>query len=241
MCLVTFIITNYNYSDFLEECVESCLIQNSDYEFEVLLVDDGSFDDSLAKVKKYHSRNFNIIQRPNSGIEKSSNIGFSHAQGRYVVRVDADDYLHNDYLKIMCPMINECVDFIYPDYILINDTGGKIKSVSLPEFDKAEILNRGDFLATGTMYKKSTVQAYGYYNDTVKNCGLENYELIVKMLIGGCVGKHINHELFSYRRHGENISNDKRESIIQYGEGLFDRLGIGEYQVNSNHPYIYEL
>ena len=60
----------------------------------------------------------------------------------------------------------------------------KIRRIYLPKFDRKEIFERGDFLATGTIYrKKNYSKNIGYYNENKKNSGLENYELVFKVTI----------------------------------------------------------
>jgi len=108
----------------------------------------------------------------------------------------------------------------------------------LPDYSKDEIIKRGDFLATGTMLNKEILRSYGFYNERVKNSGLENYELIIKMVLGHYQGKHIGQSLFYYRRHSKNMSEEKRDAIIQYGKILFSNAKLEEYGVNENHPYM---
>ena len=54
-----------------------------------------------------------------------------------------------------------------------------MKKIFLPNFDKKELIKRGDFLATGTVYQKKIIKKLGYFNENSKNNGLENYELIL--------------------------------------------------------------
>ena len=127
---------------------------------------------------------------------------------------------------------------MYSNYFQIDSKDNIIKRKYLPVFKKNEILKRGDFLATGTVYKKKLVHYYGYYNERIKNCGLENYELILKLLIDELKGKKINKFLFYYRHHQKNVSIVKKKKIDNYGKSLFYRMNLGQYSKNHYHPWI---
>ena len=75
-----------------------------------------------------------------------------------------------------------------------------IRRVQLPKFDINEILERGDFMATGTIYHRNLIEKYGGYNTRYKNCGLENYEFILKLISKNIKGCLIPLNLVNYRR-----------------------------------------
>ena len=127
-------------------------------------------------------------------------------------------------------------DFFYSDYSVINEFSEIVQEINLPSFDKEEIYRRGDFLATGTLYNKETIDSVDRYDTTRKNCGLENYSLILRLLIKGYKGLHIPYSLFNYRIHSTNMSKKKRISILNYGNELTNNL-LNTYEVNCYHPY----
>ena len=137
----------------------------------------------------------------------------------------------------MCTCIDQGADFAYPDYSLIDGNSRPQGIVRLPAFDQSEILSRGDFLATGTLYSAKILRHHGYYTTHTKNSGLENYELIIKLLVSGSKGVHLSEPLFRYRRHGANISTSKIEKIVDYGRALYKSYGLGEFRTNEYHPY----
>lgn len=235
---VSIIITAYNYAGYLGECIASCLNQeDAGLNYEVLVVDDGSTDDTPILLTDWEHDRLRKFRITNSGIEVASNFGFANALGSYLVRVDADDLLLPNYLKEMRPYIESRCSFIYSDYQVIDADGCSVELVYLPEFEVSEIYSRGDFLATGTLYQREVLEAVGVYQTTVKNSGLENYELIIRLLCAGYIGKHVRCNLFSYRRHTENISAKNRNQIIVNGQNLFTRFSIGAYRTNEFHPY----
>jgi glycosyltransferase involved in cell wall biosynthesis len=235
---VSIIITAYNYAKYIVECVESCLSQNDSLlEYEVIVVDDGSSDETPQILNNINSSRLRKFRIKNAGIECASNFGFRNARGNYVVRVDADDSLLPNYLHHMQAHMTNKFGFFYSDYAVINADSEIVDKMVLPEFDPTEIRQRGDFLATGTLYEAKILAGLSYYTEEIRNSGLENYEFILRMLEAGISGKHISNQLFCYRRHSLNISVSKRDQIIHNGDALFSRMSLGIYQTNKYHPY----
>ena len=234
---VTILITSFNYEKYIEKCILSCLNQKNFSEYEVLVVDDGSTDGTRSILEKYSGR-IRCFTNPNRGIEHASNFGVKHSRSEYFVRVDADDMLRADYLeKVYTKIVGSDFAFVYSSYYLINGEDEVVATKSLPGFDAQEIRCRGDFLATGTMYDKRMLTKMNLYNEATKNCGLENYELILSLLKNNYKGYCLPEPLFYYRQHGSNISMSKREFIVGYGKGLARKFGLPGYQSNENHPW----
>ena len=99
MPAISIIVPVYNAADTLERCVASVLSQNFD-DWELLLVDDGSVDDSLAlcsRLCKKDSR-IRLLTKKHSGVSSARNLALEHVSGKYVCFVDADDLIESDYL-----------------------------------------------------------------------------------------------------------------------------------------------
>lgn len=240
--MITVIITCYNYEKYIERAIKSVLeqklVENS---IEIIVVNDGSIDNSLEVINKYRDQ-VTIIDQKNQGLEKSVNNGIKISNGEYILRLDADDYLENHCLFILKLVLenNKNIDFVYGDYYL-NDNGVRSYK-SLPSFDKSEINSRGDFLATATLFRKRILIEAGLYDESVKNCGLENYDLILRML--NCLnasGYCINVPMFTYDYHNLNMSYENREKIVEYGEIIAKRYGLISYKTNQYHPYGLEI
>ena len=97
--LVSVVIAAYNYGRFVEEAIDSVLSQDYPADrIEVIVVDDGSTDDTPERVKKYASR-IQYFRKPNGGQASAFNLGFEKAHGDIVSLLDADDYWFPDKLS----------------------------------------------------------------------------------------------------------------------------------------------
>lgn len=242
----SFIIACYNTELYIEACLQSLIEQDyAQQDFEIVCVDDGSTDRSseiIQRMAAAHPSLFQVVRIPNSGLEKACNRGVSASRYDRIVRVDADDMLDRHFLRKMNQALTEnpdC-DFYYcQDYVEYYSPEKQIAR-HLPDFDAEEVFSRGDFFATGTVYKKEDLAAIGFFPEGIKNCGLENYNVVLALLTRGRKGKAVPGASFYYRRHATNMSTLKRQAIIVYGEKLLARYGR-KFTTNQNHPYGLQL
>lgn len=98
--MISIIVPIYNSERFLQHCIESILVQTYD-DFELILVNDGSTDNSLAICKKFDDKRIIIIDKSNGGVSSARNSGLSMARGEYITFVDSDDFLPQDAMSIL--------------------------------------------------------------------------------------------------------------------------------------------
>ncbi len=230
----------YNTGKYVRACVESILGQHYPRKsFELVCIDDGSTDDSTSILRSFDGVEGFVLRRTtNQGLEAACNLGISIARFDRIVRVDADDLLDLNYLHAMNDAIQKwpendfyyCKEFV--EYYSDKDQRRKV----LPEFDVEEIFSRGDFFATGTVYRKDDLRTVGFYDFREKNCGLENYNLVLRLIDHGKRGIAVPGALFYYRRHHENMSTVKVRQIIDYGKRLLHSHGR-KFMTNEYHPY----
>ena len=205
--LVTVYVTNFNYANYIEQSIESVLAQTYK-NFELIIIDDGSTDNSREIINCYIEKtNIRVIFQENKGLIASNNIAVRAAQGKYIMRLDADDYLDDNALLVLVNAIEKSDDIalIFPDYYYV-DADGQVTGQE----------RRHDFQAQVTLLDQP---AHGACTLIRRNCLLEvggyspeftcqdGWDLWLKLTESYSVG-NVNLPLFYYRRHETNLTND---------------------------------
>lgn len=94
--LLSIVVPIYNKDKYLQDCINCILFQKNIENLELILINDGSSDNSLELCKKNKRENFIIIDKKNEGPSIARNIGISLSKGEYVLFLDADDYISDD-------------------------------------------------------------------------------------------------------------------------------------------------
>lgn len=122
---LSIIIPIYNVMNYVGTCIESLYKQGiSEDEFEVILINDGSTDNSLSIIQKYEKQhsNITIINQMNQGLSATRNNGIKLAKGEYLLFVDSDDFIIENTLNDMLNIaIQNQVDILKGDYIKANN------------------------------------------------------------------------------------------------------------------------
>ena len=145
--LVSIVVPIYNMGDSIEICVDSLIKQ--DYKnIEIILVDDGSKDNSYEVCCALAEKDSRITAytTPNRGSGPARNYGIEHANGRYIFFPDADDYLvENAISTMLSAMENGKYDLVVFGYKNLNQDGKEVRVKEYPEFDKNAEEIRNDY------------------------------------------------------------------------------------------------
>lgn len=122
---LSIVTTMYNSAKYLPKCVDSLLNQDlPEDDYELILVNDGSPDNSLELAEQYASRhkNIKVLSHTNKGLAGARNTGLEAAQGEYLCFVDPDDYVHpNIYGKLLGMMDGGHLDMLRFNYDMVNE------------------------------------------------------------------------------------------------------------------------
>lgn len=123
---VSIIVPVYNVEDYVLECLNS--IKNLSIDYEIIVVNDGSKDNSLANVNEFASSykgELKIINKENGGLSSARNAGIEHAKGDYLFFLDSDDYVNKQlFEKFVNDAVSDNVDIGFADYAYLRK--GKI-------------------------------------------------------------------------------------------------------------------
>ena len=116
--LISIIVPIYNVEKYLRQCLDS--IQDQTYQnFECLLINDGSSDNSADICREYVSKDsrFRYIEKENGGVSSARNLGIEHSKGEYITFIDSDDWVDSDYLEVLyTALIDENADISVSTY-----------------------------------------------------------------------------------------------------------------------------
>ncbi len=219
---VSVIIPMYNVESYLKECIMSVL--NQEYKnFEILLIDDGSTDNTSTIAKKFADSYDNIryFHSENKGQASARNIGLMIASGDYISFIDSDDYIHP---KMFSEMLNlstkydlDIIECCYGDVFPSTKKVGKRYYLEIEKnriYDGYDFYNLEPSLSTcDKIFKKSFLDnlnfrcSEGYYAE-------DAYDTTYLMLNAKKI-MHINEVYYFYRRDNlESTRNNKKENRI---------------------------
>ena len=141
---ISIIIPVYNAEKYLRQCIESVLAQTF-LDWELILVNDGSKDDSLNICREFAAKDsrITVIDKPNGGVSSARNRGLEEARGEWITFVDADDWLDADALEIYFDALQRTgADIVKTGYRFLRSTGitGKVINEETTLSDKSDIL-----------------------------------------------------------------------------------------------------
>jgi len=219
--LITVYITNYNYGKFIQQAVESVL--NQTYKnIEIIIVDDGSTDNSKEIIEQYSNLRFiEIVYQHRKGLNVSNNIALRMSRGEFIVRLDADDYFDKNALKIL---INEFdhdeVGMVFGDWYNV-DTDGNVLSIE-KRHDFENDVKLFDQPAHGacTMFRTRILKKLQGYDEAFDR--QDGYEIWFKFIEHYKV-KNINVPIFYYRKHGSNLTN-KEKALLNTRSSILEKI-----------------
>lgn len=137
MAKISLIVPVYNTSKYLRKCLDS-LITQTYKNIEIIVINDGSIDNSEEIIKLYRDKRLKYISKKNEGIGKTRNLGIENATGNYIAFVDSDDYLDKNFCKKMIKKADEdnC-DIVICNYF--EDRNDKLKKIEFVNFKDSSL------------------------------------------------------------------------------------------------------
>jgi glycosyltransferase involved in cell wall biosynthesis len=235
---ISIILPSYNRALYLAKAIDSCLTQTL-IDFELIIVDDCSTDNSFDLAKTYASRDSRIRVIKNDTNRKlpaSLNIGFAHATGRYLTWTSDDNLYHEKALEKIVSYLDSMKDIglVYADYTLIDENAniGKRIYQESPEF-----LPIRDCVGPCFLYRADVAKKIGEYNESMFL--IEDYEYWLRL---GLISKlfHIKESLYFYRTHPGSLTRTRKDDIRKIKNEL-KRIYSSKYTISKKHKPIYDL
>jgi len=229
------VLSTYNDGKYIGQAVRSILDQTYTY-FEFIIVNDGSTDDTLAVIRSFDDPRIIVIDKPNTGLVDSLNLGIRTARYEWIARMDGDDIAEPNRFEEEVCLIRDRVVIISSQCSIIDASGrgiGHTKFLSC-RIGKAVSLSLGLPLIVhpAAIFRKSVFQMVGGYDMNMRVA--EDYDLWCKMLSVGDVAIS-SKRLLKLRKHGGNVS--VKESALQC---LNDTIGYVKKMYSINRVLRYD-
>lgn len=226
---VSVIITTYNYGKYLDRCLESCIAQNFPRDdYEIIVVDDCSEDGTPKIMEKYEDtpQVRYIRNRINMGVAGSANQGIRLAKGKYVVRVDADDYVSPNFVLFLAEYLENNPDAfcVSCDYSYVDENEEVYERVSSLEKP----------VSCGILYPREELLKHGLYNEQWRH---REEEELRKRLGELYLIHHLRLPLYYYRMHKSNKTKNT-DMMEQFRQKLkeVESIGVEELNLDKETP-----
>ena len=237
---ISVIIPVYNVGKYLKRCIDSIIQQNYD-NLEIILVDDGSSDNSGKICDEYAviDKRIIVIHKSNGGLSDARNRGLDICTGKYISFVDSDDWIEKDFYKFAVNNLGEN-DLLIFDYYL---TDGKNKKC-INTLSKSCKLTVGECLLE---LSKANIQSYAWNKLYKRELFLSirfpkgrNYEdqAIMHLIVHNCNRiKYFNKAFYNYYQNQNSITHTV--NLKNYRDFLYVNILRGRF-LKKNYPEIYE-
>lgn len=172
---VSVIIPTYNLSNMLKDTIASVLRQ-SERDLEIIVVDDGSTDNTGEVVGGIQDERVKYFYKPNGGISSARNYGLSKAIGQYVAFLDHDDLWPTNYLEVMIGNLERHKDFglAYSPISVVRRDGSRVESYKRPEGKSgritAAVFKRGFIWPSAEVIRRSVLKDF-YFDESLTRGG----------------------------------------------------------------------
>ena len=199
MSKVSVIIPVYNQERYISRCLRSITEQTIPKNlFEIVVINDGSTDNTKKILSNFESEIILIENKENMGLPYSLNKGIKKSKGSLIVRLDADDYVNENFLLILKEYLvtNSYLDAVASDYYLVDN--------------EENILSREDCkinpIACGIMFRIEQLIDIGLYDESFLSREEEDFRFRFEKKYKI---KKIELPLYRYRKHNDNMTNNK--------------------------------
>ena len=195
---ISVIIPVHNQEKYLGRCLRSLLEQSLRRSlYEIIVINDGSTDKTSYALEIFKDEIKILNNKKNMGLSFSVNKGIISAKGKFIIRVDSDDYVHREFLNflLMYLSLNSTIDAVSCDYILVDDQ----------EIRLARKNSTNDPIACGIMFRIKHLINLGLYDTSFKTH--EETDLRYRFLKKYKITR-VPLPLYRYRRHKSNITKN---------------------------------
>lgn len=215
--MLSIIIPFYNAEKHMEECFDSIIAQ-SYRDYEVIMINDGSNDNSLEIANKYceQDKRFKVYSKVNGGLSSARNYGLPYINGKYLTFLDSDDYLDkNTYQLMMSKIVDEDLDLVMADiqYFFEDNSNGYVLKGLNQSFE--DIRSKQAMLSPMFAWNKIYKASYFLGNNKLYPDGLWYEDIPVSSSLFANTEKigYVNHVGYYYRQSMTSIMGQRSDKM----------------------------
>ena len=221
--LVSIICPMHNGAKFVDETI-ACVLTQTYSDFELIIVDDNSSDETVSLIKKYDDKRIRLfVNEENRGAAYSRNVAISKAQGKYIAFLDGDDLWKEDKLATQIKFMEDNnYDFSYTDYEVVDEQGQSSGIYFTgPKKVTHRMFLRIDYIGTSTViYRNEVYPKLEIPNDIFKR----NDDAMWLLLSTKCDCYLMKGIYSKYRRNSGSISSGRKSKLFKYHVELYKKL-----------------
>ena len=237
-CKVSVVMSVYNDCKYLRESIESILAQTFS-NFEFIIVDDGSTDDTLSLIRKFNDDRICLLKQDHKGLPAALNYGISKANGDLVVRMDADDISFPDRIEKQVAFMdsNPIVDMVGGSAEIINNIGETIgrRSSIIGEENIVKLAPYANPTIHPTLcFKRNVINKIGGYREAFLYA--QDYDLVLRMIDLKYRIDNMPDTLIKYRTNKKHSSNKlfKHLKCVRFAQKLHKQ----RIKLNNKDKYL---
>ncbi len=237
----------YNSEKFIDRSLQSCIAQDYKGPIEIIMVNDGSKDGSVERIKNVmhsnsnNNRKFKLFTQENQGASAARNYGVHLSNSENIMFLDSDDYLENGAISAALESLNSSgnVGLVYSDHRKVTDSGQPIMDRVKGPFALDKLLT-GMYIGHFRALPRKVFDKVGGFDPSLTHS--EDYDFVLKIATEGFDVKYINEILYNYVTNQDSLSQGTNglEKIIRGGQEsilrALRRLGF-EGEIDFDVPH----
>jgi len=215
---VSVVIPSYNSAEFLAEAIDSAL--NQDIAAEVIVVDDGSTDNTAQLMARYAERiEVRYILQKNRGPAAARNTGVRAARAEYVAVVDSDDALApNSLSKLVSAFERSGAGWSMVDIVKFWSGHQEIRRCHIPKEEPELAILAEDFITRMMFFRKTTIERIGMWDENI--FGREDWDINIRLLASGEPYVYVQEPLYLHRKRSGSITTGQLRRFLDNTERL---------------------
>ncbi len=223
---ISVVIPAYNNADYITTALQSITVQEYP-NVEIIVVDDGSTDETKQRVEDY-GQDVVLISQANAGPAAARNTGLEVATGEFVAFLDADDwFLPSKFRKQSAALAdNPWLGASHSGWTIVDDTGRMLDHAepwqTAPKLNLATWINHQPVRLGAMLFRRKWLTRVGGFDPAMRQA--EDTDLLLRLAIDGCRFEWLKESTHCYRHHGDSLVRSRAIEQVEYGQRVVDKF-----------------